>query len=160
MAASIKKRCERLVEQVQASPGASEGAVFHRAFDFVADPLAAIDVLAALGVSRIMTSGQCATAGEGAGNIARYIAHAAGRVEILPAAGIRPENVEALTPQPAVIKCMVRSARRLGRSVIIRQANPRPFDFHPIRPAKTRRVLPPAIGLCVRWWKNSAGTLI
>ena len=73
-----QERCERLVEQVQASPGASEGAVFHRAFDFVADPLAAIDVLAALGVSRIMTSGQCATAGEGAGNIARYIAHAAG----------------------------------------------------------------------------------
>jgi copper homeostasis protein len=58
--------------------------------------LAAIDELAALGFSRIMTSGQSATAVAGAGEIARYIAHAAGRIAILPAAGIRPDNVEAL----------------------------------------------------------------
>jgi copper homeostasis protein len=89
-------RCRKLVELVRACPSATEGSVFHRAFDFVNDPLATIDDLANLGVARIMTSGQHATAGEGASEIARYIAHAAGRVEILPAAGIRPDNVNAL----------------------------------------------------------------
>ena len=89
-------RCRQLVEQVRSWPGANAGAVFHRAFDFVADPLAAIDDLAKLGVSRIMTSGQRTSACEGAHEIVRYIARAAGRVEILPAGGIRPENVEAL----------------------------------------------------------------
>jgi copper homeostasis protein len=89
-------RCEKLVELVRSCPSATEGAVFHRAFEFVHDPLAAIDELAKLGVTRIMTSGQRVTASEGASEIARYLAHAAGRVEILPAAGIRPENVEAL----------------------------------------------------------------
>jgi copper homeostasis protein len=89
-------RCRKLVELVRSYPFATEGAVFHRAFDFVHDPLVAIDELAALGFIRIMTSGQRATACEGASEIARYIRHAAGRIEILPAAGIRPENVEAL----------------------------------------------------------------
>ena len=56
----------------------------------------AIDELAKLGVARIMTSGQRATACEGASEIALYMAHAAGRIQILPAAGIRPENVNAL----------------------------------------------------------------
>jgi copper homeostasis protein len=91
-----QSRCRQLIEQVGSSPRATEGAVFHRAFDFVRDPLAAIDELANLGVARIMTSGQCVTACQGAGEIARYIAHAAGQVQILPAAGIRPENVGAL----------------------------------------------------------------
>jgi copper homeostasis protein len=92
----IDERCRILVETVRVCPSATEGAVFHRAFDFVADPLSAIDELARFGVTRVMTSGQCATAGEGASEIARYIMHAAGRVEVLPAAGIRPENVDDL----------------------------------------------------------------
>ena len=62
--------------------------VFHRAFDVTPDPLRALDQLADLGVKRIMTSGQEASAYNGAVNIARFIKHAAGRVEILPAGGI------------------------------------------------------------------------
>jgi copper homeostasis protein CutC len=91
-----QNRCRQLIECARSFVSATEGAVFHRAFDFVRDPLASIDELANLGAARIMTSGQRATACAGAGEIARYIAHAACRVEILPAAGIRPENVDAL----------------------------------------------------------------
>ncbi|MDB6021063.1 MAG: hypothetical protein JWQ04_920 [Pedosphaera sp.] len=62
--------------------------VFHRAFDVVPEPLAALDQLIELGVTRVMTSGQEANAYNGAANIASYLRHAAGRIEILPAGGI------------------------------------------------------------------------
>jgi copper homeostasis protein len=62
--------------------------VFHRAFDVVPDPLAALDQLIDVGVTRVMTSGQEASAYNGAANIAAYIRRAAGRIEILPAGGI------------------------------------------------------------------------
>ncbi|HTA29827.1 MAG TPA: copper homeostasis protein CutC [Candidatus Cybelea sp.] len=63
-------------------------AVFHRAFDVVRDPLKTLEQLIDLGVTRVMTSGQEASAYNGAANIAEYIRHAAGRIEILPAGGI------------------------------------------------------------------------
>lgn len=62
--------------------------VFHRAFDVTPEPLTALDQLIDLGVTRVMTSGQEASAYNGAANIAGYIKHAAGRIEILPAGGI------------------------------------------------------------------------
>lgn len=62
--------------------------VFHRAFDVVPEPLVALEQLADLGITRVMTSGQEASAYNGITNIRSYIQHAAGRVEILPAGGI------------------------------------------------------------------------
>jgi copper homeostasis protein len=62
--------------------------VFHRAFDVLPDPLIGIEALHGIGVTRIMTSGQEASAYNGVSNIANYIRHAAGRIQILPAGGI------------------------------------------------------------------------
>jgi copper homeostasis protein len=62
--------------------------VFHRAFDVVRDPMVSLEQLIDRGVTRIMTSGQEASAYNGASNIAKYIDRAAGRIEILPAGGI------------------------------------------------------------------------
>lgn len=62
--------------------------VFHRAFDVMPEPLTALDQLADLGVTRVMTSGQEASAYNGAARIAEFRRHAAGRLEILPAGGI------------------------------------------------------------------------
>jgi copper homeostasis protein len=70
--------------------------VFHRAFDLVADPLAAARQLVDLGVRRILTSGQAPTAPEGSSLIARLRQQFAGSMEILPAGGVRPDNVRAL----------------------------------------------------------------
>jgi copper homeostasis protein len=67
---------------------AGREAVFHRAFDVVREPLKTLEQLIDLGVTRVMTSGQEASAYNGAGNIAEYIRRAAGRIEILPAGGI------------------------------------------------------------------------
>jgi copper homeostasis protein len=70
--------------------------VFHRAFDVTPDPAAALETLIDLGVTRVMTSGQKATALEGAGLIATLVKQARGRIEVLPAGGIRPHNVREL----------------------------------------------------------------
>jgi copper homeostasis protein len=91
------RQCRQVVEQVGSRPGGRfQGAVFHRAFDFTPDPLEALDTLIDLGIQRVMTSGQRRTAVEGADLIAALVRRAAGRIEILPAGGIRPGNAAAL----------------------------------------------------------------
>src|SRR5580658_1753512 len=77
------KRCRQMVKLA-----GGRQAVFHRAFDVVRNPLAALEQLIDLGLTRIMTSGQEASAYNGAANIESYIRQAAGRIEILPAGGI------------------------------------------------------------------------
>jgi copper homeostasis protein len=90
-------RCRQIVAQIGSRSGNRfEGAVFHRAFDFTPDPLEALDTLIDLGIRRVMTSGQRRTAAEGADLIAALVRRAAGRIEILPAGGIRPGNAAAL----------------------------------------------------------------
>ncbi|MCB0578167.1 MAG: copper homeostasis protein CutC [Phaeodactylibacter sp.] len=69
---------------------------FHRAFDMCRDPLAAIDLLAGLGVKRILTSGQQPTALEGRANIERYVKHAGGRIGIMACGELLPDNIGAL----------------------------------------------------------------
>jgi copper homeostasis protein len=69
---------------------------FHRAFDVCRDPAAALETLIALGADRVLTSGQAATAPEGAQTIARLVRQAAGRITILPGGGITEDNVAEL----------------------------------------------------------------
>jgi copper homeostasis protein len=70
--------------------------VFHRAFDVTPDPVAALDTLIDLGVARVLTSGQRASAVEGADLIRRLVRHAEGRIEILPGSGVGPDNAAGL----------------------------------------------------------------
>ena len=72
---------------------ADRQAVFHRAFDLVQDPLAALETLIDLGFTRILTSGQQPTAIEGAALIRQLIERADGRIEILPGGGLNEMNV-------------------------------------------------------------------
>lgn len=73
-----------------------EGVVFHRAFDFVNDQALALEQLIGLGFRRVMTSGGAATATQGAARIAELIRQSRGRIELLPAGGIRAQNVKDL----------------------------------------------------------------
>jgi len=77
------ERCRRIVKLA-----AGRQVVFHRAFDVVPEPLVALEQLIDLGVTRVMTSGQEASAYNRAANIACYIRRTAGRIEVLPAGGI------------------------------------------------------------------------
>lgn len=68
----------------------------HRAFDRTADLDRALDEAVELGFDRILTSGGCASAPDGADVLARLVERAAGRLAILPGGGVRAANVAAL----------------------------------------------------------------
>ncbi len=71
-------------------------AVFHRAIDVVPDWKETIDILCELGVTRILTSGQQPSVFNGMKTIKEMIAYAGDRIQILPGAGIRLENVSEI----------------------------------------------------------------
>ena len=73
---------------------AGKEAVFHRAIDVVPDWRAAIDALAEIAVTRILTSGQEPDLSQGTDHVREMIQYAAGRVQILPGAGITRRNME------------------------------------------------------------------
>jgi copper homeostasis protein len=83
---------------------------FHRAFDLTRDAFASLETLIELGVERVLTSGQEATAPEGQELIAELVYRAAGRIGVLPGAGIRDDNAAALVAATGVAEIHVRGA--------------------------------------------------
>ncbi|MDR0413657.1 MAG: copper homeostasis protein CutC [Dysgonamonadaceae bacterium] len=72
------------------------GVTFHRAFDRSNDLFLALEDVIDLGCERILTSGGCNTALEGAGVIRQLIAKAGERIVIMPGCGVTPENAPEL----------------------------------------------------------------
>lgn len=75
---------------------AGKEAVFHRAIDVVPDWRAAMDALMALGLTRILTSGQESDVSFGTETVRRMIDYAAGRIQVMPGAGITARNMERI----------------------------------------------------------------
>lgn len=69
---------------------------FHRAFDVCPTPFIALEQIISLGCHRLLTSGQQATAEQGAGFIAELRKRASGRIIIMPGAGVKPANIAAI----------------------------------------------------------------
>ncbi len=65
---------------------------FHRAFDVCRDPQKALEEIIALGCHRLLTSGQAPTAEEGIPLLRELVRQAAGRILIMPGAGVNPQN--------------------------------------------------------------------
>ncbi|WP_020469200.1 copper homeostasis protein CutC [Zavarzinella formosa] len=81
-------RCREIVELA-----GTGRAIFHRAFDLTPEPKAALEQLIHLGFARVMTSGQQPVTLAGCSLINELISQAAGRIEILPAGGIKTQNM-------------------------------------------------------------------
>lgn len=99
---------------------------FHRAFDVTADPLAAFEDLLTLGVDRLLTSGQQATAWEGRELIKQLQGRANGRLQIMAGSGINASNAAALIAATGVGEIHVGSActemvreQKLGGGAVI-----------------------------------------
>jgi len=92
-----RERCAQLIQCCADKP-----AIFHRAFDVVPEPFAALDELVDLGFKRILTSGQARSVPEGLDLIKTLVDHAGKRIEILPGAGIRAHNVRMIVEQTGV----------------------------------------------------------
>lgn len=77
---------------------AAEGVqiTLHRAFDLIEDWRHALDQAVALGVHRILTSGAAVSAPAGIARLAESVDYAAGRIGILPGAGISAETAGPL----------------------------------------------------------------
>ena len=75
---------------------AGKESVFHRAIDVVPDWRKALDGLIALGITRVLTSGQEPDVALGTGTVREMIEYAAGRIQILPGAGITARNMDRI----------------------------------------------------------------
>ncbi|MEW4570767.1 copper homeostasis protein CutC [Tautonia sp. JC769] len=69
---------------------------FHRAFDEVPDPFEALETLVALGIDRVLTSGQADSARAGSALLAGLIARAGGRIGVLAGGRIGLEDLQPL----------------------------------------------------------------
>ena len=84
-------RCRTLVELA-----GSMAVTFHRAFDVCQDQAQALEEIVALGCQRVLTSGGAISAEAGQQQLAALVAQAAGRISIMPGAGINAGNLLSL----------------------------------------------------------------
>ena len=74
----------------------------HRAFDVCADPFAALETARSMGLCTILTSGQAASAPQGAALLRQLTERAGKDVEILAGAGVSAQNIPVLVAQTGV----------------------------------------------------------
>jgi copper homeostasis protein len=87
-------RTRRLVELAAPTP-----VTFHRAFDMAADPYEALEAIIRSGCTRILTSGNEATALDGAELLAELVRRAGDRITIMVGGGVRKGNIRRLVDQ-------------------------------------------------------------
>lgn len=113
-----KERCAELIELANPMP-----VTFHRAFDMSYDLETSLEAIISLGCERILTSGGESSAINGAEMIAKLIKQAAGRIIIMPGAGINADNIAKLITTTGASEFHA-SARHVVKSNMIYK-NPR-----------------------------------
>ena len=103
------ERLMAIAREAASERGEAVDVTFHMAFDALPDErqLDAIDAIAELGCTRILTHGGPAGTpiADNLDRLAAYIERAAGRLIILPGAGITWENVDAVAERLGVGEC-------------------------------------------------------
>ena len=94
----------------------------HRAFDVCADAQEALEQAAALGVDTILTSGQCATALEGAALLARLVRQAEGRLTVMPGSGVNAGNIAQLYARTGARAFHLSAKRTVSSGMAFRRA--------------------------------------
>jgi copper homeostasis protein len=112
--------------------------VFHRAFDGTPDPFAALETLVALGVDRVLTSGQAATALEGVDSLRHLVQAAKGRITILAGGGINEENAAPIVKGSGVRELHIRGTTAVASGMTYKRPG---FDLtKPLMPDNVRSV--------------------
>jgi copper homeostasis protein len=86
---------------------------FHKAFDLVVDQPRALEILIALGISRVLTSGGASSVLEGASALAALVIQAGGRLTILAGGGVRRHNARKILERTGVSELHFRAPRQL-----------------------------------------------
>ena len=92
---------------------AGKETVFHRAIDVVPDWKEAVDQLADLGITRILTSGQSPDVSDATDTIREMIDYAGNRIQILPGAGITMRNIRRVAEETGASQLHVAVHRSL-----------------------------------------------
>ena len=111
---------------------------FHRAFDLTRDPVEALDTLIALGVERLLTSGQALSALRGAATIAALVRQAEGRIAIMAGGGINEANAARIVKETGVTEIHVGATGILDSAMEFRRDEV--FMGKPYQPDEYRRV--------------------
>jgi copper homeostasis protein len=105
---------------------------FHRAFDVTRDPFEALETLVALGIERVLTSGQEPNVLEGLDLIAKLVKKAAGRIIVMPGGGMTERNAGRIGAASGASELHFASLEpREGRMLY---RNPRVFMGGTLRP--------------------------
>lgn len=109
---------------------------FHRAFDVTRDPLKALDAIIELGIDRLLTSGQSATAENGVPLIRQLVDRAGDRLTVMAGAGINRSNVRQIITETKV------SEIHASASVLRSESSPQPpgRPIHEVRFGDNSRI--------------------
>jgi copper homeostasis protein len=128
--------CRRLFDAAGGRP-----VTVHRAFDLARDPFGALDAVLGLGADRLLTSGQEATALDGAPLIAGLVRAAGDRLTVMAGGGITAGNVARVVRETGVTE--IHFSARTTVDSAARHRNPRVTLSTPDGD-RTRRVTDPA----------------
>jgi len=112
---------------------------FHRAFDVCRDPFAAIDQLADIGVDRILTSGQEATAVEGSELLAKLVEYAGNRIIIMVCGNLNERNINRVIAETGAKELHFTGFRSVDSEMQYR--NDRVFMGGTLRPPEYSRAV-------------------
>jgi copper homeostasis protein len=110
---------------------------FHRAFDMTRDPFEALEALVSLGADRILSSGQEATALEGADRLRDLVARAKDRIVVMPGGGIHERNVAEIVARTGAKE--IHFACRVAVEGPMTHRNPNCFMGGELRPPEFAR---------------------
>lgn len=127
-----RRRTEALVALARPLP-----VTFHRAFDVTRDPFEALEALVALGIDRLLTSGQEATVWEGVDLIAELVRRADGRIMIMPGGGITDRTIGKIITATGVTEVHFGCGVAVEGPMAYR--NPRVFMGGTLRPPEYTR---------------------
>lgn len=115
------ERMKRLVEVAYPM-----GVTSNRVIDAAPDPYEALEALITAGCERVLTSGQAATAPAGKEVLKKLVAQAAGRISIMPGAGVNASNVKALLEYTGAYEC--HTSARMAWPNTVHYQNPQITD--------------------------------
>lgn len=87
---------------------------FHRAFDAILDPDAALDELVDLGIARLLSSGGARTAEAGVSALSRLVTRAGTALVVMPGGGVRSHNAAAIVRATGAIEIHSGAGRPVG----------------------------------------------
>lgn len=107
---------------------------FHRAFDMTRDPVAALEAIIDLGVDRLLSSGQEATALEGVEVLRALVEQAGDRLVVMPGGGVTERTIARVLQGSGAREIHVTGTRQADSAMRFR--NPNCFMGGELRPAE------------------------